>query len=100
MRAITRETSAIALAVGVAEGAIALVDDDDDRPDGPDDIEDLLQVALGGAHPLRPEVLQLDRGKAAFLRERLGDEGLAGAHRAGEQQAHRHGSSGLGCCRR
>ena len=29
-------------------------------------------------------------GQPALLRERLGDERLAGAHRAGEEDAHRH----------
>src|SRR6185436_6799965 len=55
-----------------------------------DDAEDLLEVAFGRAHPLGAEVLELDGGEAALLGEGLGDEGLAGAHRAGEEHAHRH----------
>ena len=91
MRAMTRdEVPPSLLAVGVAERAVALVDDDDDLADRLDHGQDLLEVALGGADPLGAEVLQLDRREAALLRERLGDERLAGAHRAGEEDAHRH----------
>ncbi|HEV2763903.1 MAG TPA: hypothetical protein VGV38_13055, partial [Pyrinomonadaceae bacterium] len=84
-----RRSAAVALAVGVAEGAVALVNDDDDLSDGLDDVQDFFQVALGRAHPLRAKVLELDGRKPALSGEGFGDEGLARAHRAGEQQAHR-----------
>ena len=91
MRAMTREDVPPSPSlVGVAEGPVALVDDDHHLADRLEHGQDLLEVALGRANPLRPEVLQLDRRQAAFLGERLRDEGLARAHRAGEQDAHRH----------
>src|SRR5262249_55305624 len=86
-----RRRAAVAVAVlAAAEGAVALVDDDDDVADALDDAEDALEVGLGGPHPLRAEVLELDAGEPALLDEGVGDEGLAGAHRAGEEEAHRH----------
>ena len=56
-----RRRAAVAVAVAAAEGAIALVDDHDDLADGLDHGEDPLEIALGGADPLRAEVLELDR---------------------------------------
>jgi hypothetical protein len=60
------------------------------RPDAVNDAEDALEVRLRRADPLRAEVLQHDAGQPGLLDERFGDERLAGAHRAGEQQAHRY----------
>jgi hypothetical protein len=53
--------------------------------------EDLLEVALGAAHPLVPEVPQLDHGYARLAGEALHQEGLARAHRTAEEVAHRQG---------
>ena len=85
-----RRRAAVAFAVRVAERAVAFVDDDDHLADGANDVEDLFQIPLRRADPLGAEVLQLDRRQPALFRERLGDEGLSGPHRAGEEDAHRH----------
>jgi len=79
---------AAVVARGVPERAVALVDDHQHVADRLHHAEDLLEVALGRPHPLAPEVLELDRGEAGRLREGLGHEGLAGAHRPREQEPH------------
>ena len=51
--------------------------------------EDLLEVALGGAHPLLAEVLHLDAGDADLPGQALHEVGLAGPDPPGEEVAHR-----------
>ena len=81
----------VAAGLAVAERRVGLVDDHDDRPHGPEDGEELLEVALGLAHVLRAEVRELDAGDADRAGEALGQVGLAGADRAADQVAHRRG---------
>ena len=52
-------------------------------------LQDAVEVALGGADPLRSEVLELDGGKPALFGKRFRDERLSGAHRPGEEHSHR-----------
>src|SRR5205085_5739953 len=85
-----RRGAAVAFTVGVAERAVAFVDDDHDLADRADDVQNLFEIAFRRADPFRPEVLHLDRRQPALFRERLGDERLARSHRAGEEDSHRH----------
>ena len=84
-----REARVAVAAAALARHLVGLVHEDDDLPEGVEDREDLLEVALGGAHPLLAEVLQLDAGDPDLAGQALDEEGLAGADAAGEQVAHR-----------
>ena len=55
-----REPGVAVAAAALAHRLVGLVDEDDHLPEGVQDGEDLLEVALGGAHPLLAEVLELD----------------------------------------
>ena len=70
-------------------GRVGLVDHHDHRPHGPQHIEDLLQVALGLAHVLGPEVAELDARDAHRPGKALGQVCLTRADRAANQVTHR-----------
>src|SRR5262249_25558437 len=74
----------------VAKRTVAFVDNHDDLPDSAYHVENLFEIAFGSTNPLRAKVLQLDRRQAALFREGFGDKRLAGAHRTGKQNPHRH----------
>ena len=79
----------VAVGLAVAQGGVGLVDDDHHRPERPQHGEHLLQVALRLADVLRAEVLQHHAGNADRAGVALGQIGLAGAHGAADQVAHR-----------
>ena len=81
----------VAAGLALAERGVGLVDDDHDRAHRPQDREDLLEVGLGLADVLRPEVPQLHARDAHRPGEALGQVGLARADRPADQVAHRCG---------
>src|ERR1700733_11997163 len=54
----------IAAGFAVAQGCVGFIDDDDDGPHGPQNVQDLLEVALGLADVLGAKVSKLDAGYA------------------------------------
>ena len=92
---------AVALGAPVAERGVGLVDHDGDGVHRAQEREDLLEVPLGHALPLRAEVLELDHRDPDLARKGRDQERLAGPDRARDEVPHRHhvrpsGLDGLG----
>src|SRR5690606_26107948 len=73
-----------------AEEGVGLVDHHRHRPQGLEQVEDLLQVRLGHALPLAAEVEELHARHADVPGEAVDQERLAGPHRSRDQVAHGH----------
>src|SRR5712691_1760315 len=97
-----RAGARVPLRAAVAQERVGLVDDHRHRPHRLEQVEDLLEVSLGHALPLRAEVEELHAGDADLAREAGGEEGLAGPDRPRDQEAHRHhvALARLDCLRR
>src|SRR6185503_13183338 len=86
----TRRRAAIPFPVSVAKSTIAFVDDHYDLTDSANHVQDLFEIALSRAHPLRTKVLQLDRRQPALFRKRFRNERLSSSHWTGKQNSHRN----------
>ena len=86
-----RADAGVAALVAIAEHRVGLVDDHHDRAHRAHHAEHALEVALGLADVLAAEVLEHDRRDADRAGDAGREEALAGADRAAEQIAHRHG---------